>query len=326
MPSFVSVIVPAYNAEGTIEQCVQSIFHQTLQPQEVILVDDSSTDRTLQKMEAMPCKLLRMDKRRGAGSARNAGAREARGDILVFVDADIQLDPRSLEKILRGISQVGVDVVSALYTKDLPETFNYYNHFQNLLCIYRNCKLSKTAPITFSFFCAMKKEVFNKLGGYDPIIPSYEDVEIGHRLGQNGYHTLLDDGFDVIHLKFYDHGSLVREYFRKISTAIAYAFRDGLGGFYKKISSDNCPLHLKISGIATFLCLVTVFVLPWGPWPLAVSLGIYLAAVSPLVLFFIKRRGLLFGLTACLLCFEIFLVSFFAALYGTLNSKKCLKF
>jgi hypothetical protein len=152
---------------------------------------------------------------------------------------------------------------------------------------------------------------------------SYENVEIGPRLGQKGYHCLLDDGLDVTHVKFYDHGRLVSEYFRKTSTAIAYAYS---GEFFKKISSDNCPLHIKIAGISTFLCLVSVVLAFWSPWPLRISLVLYFVAVLPLILFFIKRRGFLFGLGSCLLCFEIFLVSFFAALYGMLNSKKCLKF
>jgi glycosyltransferase involved in cell wall biosynthesis len=321
MSFFISIIVPMYNAERTIEQCAQSIFHQTLQPQEVILVDDCSTDLALQKAKKFPFKVLCLDKRRGAGVVRNAGALEAKGEILVFVDADIHLDSRSLEKILSHISQLGVDVVSALQTKDLPETANFFSHFQNLICIYRHSKLSKTAPITFSFFCAIKKDVFNSIGGYDKIIPSYEDIEIGHRLAKKGYHCVLDDELDVTHLKFYDHGVLVSEYFRKTSTAIAYAYR---GEFFKKISSDNCPLLLKIAGAATFLCLVSVFLLPWSLWPLMVSLIVYFTAVSPLILFFINRRGFLFGLASCLLCFEIFLVSFFAALYGILNSKKCL--
>lgn len=319
----ISIIVPVFNAERYIEQCAQSILNQTLQPQEVILVDDCSTDLTLQKVKKFPFKVLRLGKHCGAGCARNAGAQEAKGEIIVFVDADIQLGPWSLEKILAHFSEPGVDVVSALYTKDLPEGANFFSHFQNLLSIYRNLKLSNTAPVTFSFFCAIKKNVFNSMGGYDKIIQSYEDVEIGHRLAQKGYQCLLDDGLDVIHLKFYDHGGLVSEYFRKTSTAIAYAYSDE---FFKKISSDNCPLSLKIAGISTFFCMASFFLLPWSHWPLAASWCVYFAAVSPLILFFIKRRGLLFGLGSCLLCFEIFLVSFFAALYGILNFKKCLRY
>jgi glycosyltransferase involved in cell wall biosynthesis len=151
MWSSVSIIVPLYNSERTIEQCAQSILHQTFQPQEVILVDDCSTDLSLQKVANFPFKVPRLDKHCGAGGARNAGVQEAKGEIVVFVDADIVLDPRSLENILAHIFQPEVDVVSALYTKDLPETANFFSHFQNILSIYRNLKLSKTAPITFSF-------------------------------------------------------------------------------------------------------------------------------------------------------------------------------
>ena len=321
MSSYVSVIVPMYNAEHYIEQCAQSIMDQAFQPQEVILVEDCSTDLTLQKVEKLPFKVLRLAKRHGAGAARNAGVKESKGEIIVFVDADMELASHSLGKIVAHISKPGIDVVSALYTKDLPETANFFSHFQNLICIYRNSKLPKTAPITFSFFCAMKKDVFNSIGGYNMTIPSYEDIEIGHRLAQKGYHCILDDGLDVMHLKFYDHGRLVSEYFKKTSTAIAYAYA---GEFFKKISRDNCPMLLKVAGISTFLCLISVFLVPWTTVPLAVSLGLYLSMVLPLTLFFIKRRGFLFGVGACLLCFEIFLVSFFAAIYGILNSKKCL--
>lgn len=102
----ISVIVPAYNAARTIGRCLESIFSQSLQNFEVIVVNDGSTDATLERLEFLqkrwPARLkVVIQKNRGAPAARNYGVRIAKGEYLIFCDADVVMRRDMLEKMLQ---------------------------------------------------------------------------------------------------------------------------------------------------------------------------------------------------------------------------------
>lgn len=95
-----SVIIPCYNApEDIFRRCLDSIKNQTLQPYEVICVDDASPIETPQIAKEYGFKYIRHKENLHNGGARNTGIREATGDYLVFVNSDDYLLPNSLEEI-----------------------------------------------------------------------------------------------------------------------------------------------------------------------------------------------------------------------------------
>ena len=96
-----SVIIPVYNEEKSIGNCLISLAKQTVKT-EILVVDDGSTDATVSKITG--CVLLKQ-KHRGPGAARNLGASKARGDILVFVDADMEFEPDFIEKLIAPIEK-----------------------------------------------------------------------------------------------------------------------------------------------------------------------------------------------------------------------------
>lgn len=98
----VSVVIPAYNAEATLRDALDSVLDQTRPPDEVIVVDDGSTDRTPQVAESYGnrVRLLRQPNRGEAG-ARNTGVLAARGELIAFLDADDTWLPRYLDSQLR---------------------------------------------------------------------------------------------------------------------------------------------------------------------------------------------------------------------------------
>lgn len=109
----VSIIIPAYNAARFLEQAIDSVQAQTYREYEIILVDDGSTDDTLQKFEksAGSRTILSMP-HRGPSAARNAGIRQARGEYLAFLDADDRFLPTKLEEQVAYLdSHPDVDVV-----------------------------------------------------------------------------------------------------------------------------------------------------------------------------------------------------------------------
>lgn len=99
----VSVIIPAYNAEGTIEYAIQSVLEQTVPELEVITIDDASTDGTTCVVEGIRdsrVRLLRSARNSGPAAARNSGLKHAKGTWVAFLDADDEWVPDRLERLL----------------------------------------------------------------------------------------------------------------------------------------------------------------------------------------------------------------------------------
>ena len=111
----VSVILPCYNAEKYIAQCLDSILAQTLTDIEILCVDDGSTDSTLEILRryqaADPRVTVLVQANGGAGAARNNGLRRARGKYLSFLDADDFFEPSMLEKAVEAAEKYTADYV-----------------------------------------------------------------------------------------------------------------------------------------------------------------------------------------------------------------------
>ncbi|HEY5667999.1 MAG TPA: glycosyltransferase family A protein, partial [Candidatus Saccharimonadales bacterium] len=95
----VSIVIPAYNEERHLRACLQAIAKQTIQPLEVIVVDNNSTDRTAQVAREFPFVRVVSEHRQGRVFARNAGFGAAKGEILGRIDADIILPSTWVEHL-----------------------------------------------------------------------------------------------------------------------------------------------------------------------------------------------------------------------------------
>jgi len=102
----VTVLIPAYNASGTIERALSSVWCQNYPEVEVIIVDDGSIDDTSHRVEKMGTanlRLIRLDQNRGVATAMNIGIREARTEYIAFLDADDEWLPNKLRRQLAVI-------------------------------------------------------------------------------------------------------------------------------------------------------------------------------------------------------------------------------
>lgn len=110
---FVSVVIPAYNAANTLKETVQSVFEQTFQDFEIIIVDDGSKDDTLQTANSIAENDSRVrvisQKNGGAASARNTGIRAAKGEYIALVDADDLWLPHKLERQIEVLENKNSD-------------------------------------------------------------------------------------------------------------------------------------------------------------------------------------------------------------------------
>lgn len=105
-----SIIIPAYNAEAYLPQCLDSILAQEHQGCEVIVVDDGSTDGTAALLERYPDVKVVHQENRGMSTARNRGLDEARGEYILFVDSDDLLTDGALETLVAELS--GEDIIA----------------------------------------------------------------------------------------------------------------------------------------------------------------------------------------------------------------------
>ncbi|MDR1614865.1 MAG: glycosyltransferase, partial [Campylobacteraceae bacterium] len=111
----VSVIIPVYNVEPYLRQCLDSVINQTLKEIEIICVDDGSTDNSLSILNEYAKKDGRFtvlkQKNSGAGAARNKGLAIAKGEYLSFLDSDDFFEPTMLEEMYRKTNQTNTDIV-----------------------------------------------------------------------------------------------------------------------------------------------------------------------------------------------------------------------
>ena len=130
----ISVIVPVYNAEKYLKECIRSILNQTIQNLELILVNDGSTDGSGYICDEYINKDNRIKvihkENGGVSSARNMGISEATGEYFTFVDSDDYLEPNALEILYNDIIIYNADISCALHAfcarfSHLPKGFCY---------------------------------------------------------------------------------------------------------------------------------------------------------------------------------------------------------
>jgi len=101
----ISIIIPAYNHRQALQRCLVSIGAQTYKDFEVIVVDDGSTDGTTVWLKGQSNIQAITQENRGAPAARNRGLKEARGEYLLFCDADVTMQPQMLERMMRTLAE-----------------------------------------------------------------------------------------------------------------------------------------------------------------------------------------------------------------------------
>ena len=108
----VSIIIPAFNEEKTIDKVLRKIINMnSLYPIEIIVVDDGSEDKTFEKVQPFGIKLIRCLKNHGKGRALRIGVKAASGDIIIWQDADLEYFPSDIPKLMQPIIQKSATVV-----------------------------------------------------------------------------------------------------------------------------------------------------------------------------------------------------------------------
>lgn len=129
----ITIIVPAFNEGKRISKCIYSLIKQTYKNIEILVINDGSTDNTLQVLEKFNDKRIKVlsISNHGQGYARNLGIKEAIGEYITFVDADDYIDRTMIEKlymsIIKNDAQISVCNIIKCYNNKNIEFYNYLN-------------------------------------------------------------------------------------------------------------------------------------------------------------------------------------------------------
>jgi glycosyltransferase involved in cell wall biosynthesis len=276
----ISIIVPAFNAANYIDKCLESILNQEVKPLEIIVVDNGSTDDTLTRIHQYEDIVVLSEIIPGASKARNRGAKEAKGKILAFIDSDCQAEQDWIKEAWNTMNnQESIDGLVGFSTGINQNIWAYffqrsYNDFPNEIQDYDG-RLLKID--TKNFF--IKREIFLNIGGLDTSIGRSEDVDLGIRLHQAGYHIEYVTTVRVLHLNPIDLSSrlLARfeenffdyKIFRKIPFKEGIKYYPAFNRWYSRyIFTKNPPpsrflfYSLKlIVGMCRYMCSSLLLVL-----------------------------------------------------------------
>jgi len=199
-----SVIVPVYNGGAAFDQCLRALRASSRSADEVIVVDDASTDDSGASAQQWGARVLRLNSRpRGPAAARNLGAAEATGDALVFLDADVAVHPDTLARIATYLE--AEPEVAALFGSydDAPPAAGLVTRYKNLLHHYVHQHGRREASTFWAGCGAIRRQVFLDVDGFDERYhrPCIEDIELGVRLRDAGYRIALCPEIQVTHLK-----------------------------------------------------------------------------------------------------------------------------
>ncbi len=186
----VSIIIPCYNVQEYIAQCLDSVLTQTHTNLEIIVVDDGSTDNTYTILEEYAQKDTRIrvirKENRGLAAARNTGIEAATGEYLVLLDSDDVMLPEKIAQQLLWMDQ------HPTYELVYSGLYHFWDHTSK---IYRLA----IAPLTRDIYqgllrgncinpntVCIKRSVYERIGGFDEALRSAEDWEYWLRAAKNG--------------------------------------------------------------------------------------------------------------------------------------------
>jgi glycosyltransferase involved in cell wall biosynthesis len=148
-----SVVIPAYNSAETLERCLNAVTRQLAPGDEVIVVDDGSTDDVAAVASRFRATIVRLDRRSGVAAARNRGADRATRPVLFFVDADVVLHPDAIASGRARFVDPSVDAVIGSYD-DTPAARTMVSQFKNLAHHWASINVPRVASDHFGVHVA----------------------------------------------------------------------------------------------------------------------------------------------------------------------------
>lgn len=206
----VSIIIPCYNSQKTIAECLTAIRASIYKDYGLIVVDDHSNDDTVGIASKFADKVIRLGKNKGSGNARKLGIEQSSSDIICFVDSDILIKPNTISIIVSFLAQhPEVDAVTGLLSKEHPHQ-NFFSQYKNLYMNYIFNRLPDQVTFLFGSIYAMRRHTHSPKENALRYTP---DTEFGQKLFLQGKAIAFLRELGVIHLKNYTFLSFIKNDF-----------------------------------------------------------------------------------------------------------------
>jgi len=331
----ISIVIPAHNAARTLDECLRAIHCSDYAEYEVIVVDDASTDDTRQVAARHACRVVHLEQNVGAARAKNLGVSEAEGDIILFTDADILLQPDTLGLVAEHLEDPTVAGVVGMLGQRLRYD-NFSSQFKNLWMHHTYARLARSSDaergvgLFYTSIAAIRKDLFEQMGGFDTNYRGTsvtEDIEFGQRLLSAGHKVRLDSRLTVEHVKHYSLSGLLK-------TDLQRAFGLTKTWLRKKLEPDqrtagqryyaSVPWFFILGVPLAWLLPVLIVLALWTRqtvWSLLALLD-YVAILllnAPFLNTLYQARGWLFWLQCCLFLPVDLWVSGLGVLWATLD-------
>ena len=323
MLPYVSVIVPAYNAEQTIMQSLDALINQSYLPElyEVIVVDDGSSDRMADIVKRYQVKYI-WQENRGPAAARNKGVEEMRGEIVLFTDSDCVPDVNWISEMVKPFENPKVVAVKGAYR---TRQRNIIARFAQIEFEERFEMLKKADSIDMvdTYSAGFRRDIFLKLGGFDTSFPvaNNEDTELSYRMSKLGLKMVFNPNAVVYHL---NHPDSVKRYarlkfWRGYWRVVVYKrFPD------KMLKDTYTPQTLKLQTLALFgiICLLPLATLSpaWSVY-LSISAAVFFLIISmPFMLLAFKKEPVIALLSPAFLLLRAASIGS-GALWGALKGR-----
>ncbi len=250
-----SVIIPAYNAEKTIQSCLDALTLQTRLPDEIIVVDDGSIDQTRTIAESYSLVTVLPQKNKGPANARNNGAQKATGEIIIFLDSDCVPEKNWLEEMLRPFMDEKVVGVQGAYKS---RQVSLVAQFDQADIEYRYERMKRATKLDWigSYSAAYRRKIFLNEHGFDETFPkaSGEDAELSYRLAEKGLTLVFAPNAVVYHT----HPAGLSHYLKVKFFRAYWRMRMYLKHPQKSVKDSYTPHALKINFVVGGLFLAVL--------------------------------------------------------------------
>jgi GT2 family glycosyltransferase len=277
-------VIPARNAQAILGPCLEALAagRAEIDLRQIIVVDDGSTDGTAARARVAGARVLRQPGR-GPAAARNAGARAASGEVVVFLDADCVPEPGCLAALLAPFTDAAVTGVRGSYTSRQRGRIARFVQLEleekqaRMLASHEICVVDTACA-------AYRRAAFWGYGGFDERFPatSAEDVDLSFRMAAAGERLVYAPAARVRH----QHPDDLRRYlWRKLR--FGYFRAQLYGRFPGRVQQDGytprlMPLQIALAGVLSAAVLLSPWVAAAPTLALAAALG-FLALSGPMV-------------------------------------------
>ena len=283
----IAAVIPARNSERWMRRCLASLSGGADVPDEIIVVDDASTDGTGREARSCGARVIEMAVRRGPARARNEGAAAATSEVVLFVDSDVLVPPGLVERMRQVFKDPSVAAVQTIYTPSCPATdlvSSYQNFYYHLALA--SIRGDRSAAVFATWCAAVRKDVFAALGGFNEDIPdpTVEDEELGYAISDAGYSILLERDLQVTHLACYTLPAFARRRFRMAASQARSAWRSVKNRLLMRYVNlrDTGTHHSRLTVLAILCMLVGQACL--AAWSVALLAGSVLPILLPTAL------------------------------------------